>query len=110
MSRYIEKKPNNSILLHIWVKTNSKKQQILEDEENLIFYLRSKPIQNKANRELIKLIKELMEWCVNEQFFPYGIIKSPLLGKGGSLEFFVYLKIDKEHDYYEYKDEVNNLL
>ena len=59
---------------------------------------------------LKKIITELMDWCVNEDFFPYGIIKSPLLGKGGSLEFFVYLKIDKESDYYDYKNRVNYLL
>ena len=62
------------------------------------------------SKVLKKIITELMEWCVNEDFFPYGIIKSPLLGKGGSLEFFVYLKIDKESDYYDYKKKVNNLL
>ena len=42
--------------------------------------------------------------------FPHGIIKSPLLGKGGSLEFFIYLKIDNECQDFDYKNEVNNLL
>jgi len=59
---------------------------------------------------LIKIITDLIDWCVNENFFPYGIIKSPLLGKGGSLEFFIYLKIEKEGQYYDYKNKVNNLL
>jgi len=59
---------------------------------------------------LINIITGLIDWCVKENFFPYGIIKSPLLGKGGSLEFFVYLKIDKERQDFDYKNEVNNLL
>jgi predicted rRNA methylase YqxC with S4 and FtsJ domains len=62
------------------------------------------------SKVLKKIITELMEWCIYEDFFPYGIIKSPLLGKGGSLEFFVYLKIDKERQDFDYKNEVNNLL
>ncbi len=62
------------------------------------------------SKVLKEIITELIEWCVNEGFFPYGIIKSPILGKGGSLEFFVYLRIDKESDYYDYKNRVNYLL
>ena len=62
------------------------------------------------SKVLKEIITELMDWCVNEDFFPYGIIKSPLLGNGGSLEFFVFLKIDKESDYYDYKNKVNYLL
>lgn len=57
---------------------------------------------------LKKIITDLIEWC--ENFFPYGIIKSPLLGKGGSLEFFIYLKIEKESPDYDYKNRVNYLL
>ena len=59
---------------------------------------------------LIKIITDLIDWCVIENFFPYGITKSPLLGKGGSLEFFIYLKIEKKSHYYDYKNKVNNLL
>ena len=39
-----------------------------------------------------------------------GIINSPLLGKGGSIEFFIYLKINKERQDFEYKNELKNLL
>ena len=59
---------------------------------------------------LKKIITELIEWCLNEGFFPYGIIKSPILGKGGSLEFLVYLKVDKKRQDFDYKNEVDNLL
>ena len=59
---------------------------------------------------LINIITGLIDWCVKENFFPYGIIKSPLLGKGCSLEFFIYLKIEKKSHYYDYKNKVNNLL
>ena len=31
-------------------------------------------------------------------FFPIGLIKSPLLGKGGSIEFLIHIRIDKKAD------------
>ncbi len=58
---FIKIKPNNLYLLQIRVKTNSKKREILrssETDSNLTILLRSKPIQNKANRELLNLLKK----------------------------------------------------
>jgi hypothetical protein len=51
-----------------------------------------------------------MDWCVDEKLFPYGIIKSPLLGKGGSIEFLVYFKIDKTNFYLDYKNIIRDIL
>ena len=55
--------------------------------------------------DILKIINNLLEWCLNQKFFPYGIMKSPF-----TLEFFAYLKLDKESQYFDYKNEVNNLL
>ena len=43
------------------------------------------------------------------RFFPYGLIRSPLVSKKESVEFFVYLRIDKKSQYFDYKNEINKL-
>ena len=55
---FIEKKSEITFLLHINVKPNSKKQKIIDNSECLTIFLRSKPIQNRANKELISLLKK----------------------------------------------------
>lgn len=43
--------------IHVKVKTNSKEQKIIkEDENNYIIYLKKQPIDGKANQELLKLL------------------------------------------------------
>ncbi|MEM1988472.1 MAG: DUF167 family protein [Candidatus Woesearchaeota archaeon] len=44
--------------LFVNVKPNSKKVEIFEKENELFISLTSKPIQGKANQEMISLIKE----------------------------------------------------
>jgi uncharacterized protein (TIGR00251 family) len=61
---FIEIKSNNLYLLRIRVKTNSKKQEILrysDTDSNLTILLRSKPVHNKANRELLNLLKKKLK-------------------------------------------------
>ncbi len=48
---------------------------------------------------LKKILKDLTEWSLKNQFFLKGLIVSPLLGKGGSIEFLIHLKIDKEYSF-----------
>ena len=58
---FLEIKANNTYLLQVKVKTNSIKQGILpySDRDSwLSITLKSKPIKNKANKELINLIKK----------------------------------------------------
>jgi len=61
MRNYLEKKTDLSFLLRVYVKTNARKQEILETGETLVISLRAKPIQNKANRELIGLLKKKLQ-------------------------------------------------
>jgi len=58
MTKYIEKKKDNSFLLYVNIKPNSKKQEIILDEEQIIIRIRSKAFQNKANKELLGLLKK----------------------------------------------------
>jgi len=61
---FLELKPNNVYLLRIRVKTNSKKQEILQCSEIdscLTIKLHSKPVHNKANKELLNLLKKKLK-------------------------------------------------
>lgn len=46
---------------------------------------------------LKQILCELTEWGFNHKFFPQDIIKSPLLGRGGSIEYFIHFKILKRN-------------
>ena len=56
---------------------------------------------------LKSIVESLVTWCIDEKFFPYGIIKSPSVSKKESVEFFIYLKVDKESSSFNYKNEIN---
>jgi len=47
---------------------------------------------------LRKILWDLLRWNINNSFFPIGLIGSPLLGKGGSIEFLIHFRIDKEYN------------
>lgn len=61
MCNFIKKKSNDTFLLHLNVKPNSQKQEIINNEDNLTVKLRSKPVQNKANKELLNLLKKKLK-------------------------------------------------
>ena len=65
-------------------------------------------IQNP--RRLKSILLELINWNINNGFYPYGLIKSPILGKGGSIEFLIHLKINKIHSSFEYKEIIDNII
>lgn len=47
--------------LKVNVKTNSKKQKIVNSGDYFTVFLKSKPKQNKANKELLNLIKSRLQ-------------------------------------------------
>ena len=47
---------------------------------------------------LRRILWDLIGWNINNSLFPIGLIVSPLLGKGGSIEFLIHIRIDKEAD------------
>lgn len=61
----------------------------LDDETNVKVKL------NRAQdpQELYHILTGLLKWCVNNRFFPMNLIKSPILGKEGAIEFLVHLKV-----------------
>ncbi len=64
--KFLEKVRDFSYVVHIKVKPNSKKQAIIDNEEFLTILVRSKAMQNKANIELINLIKKKLEISSNQ--------------------------------------------
>lgn len=52
------------MIIKIKVKPNSGKQKIIKNNENYIAYLKSPPENNKANIELLKLLKKYFDKSV----------------------------------------------
>ena len=45
--------------------------------------------------QLFQILNDLIQWITDNHFFLYGVIKSPILGKEGSKEFFLHLRLKK---------------
>ncbi|MFX1496444.1 MAG: DUF167 domain-containing protein [Promethearchaeota archaeon] len=73
--KIIEKKLNNIFILRIKVKPNSKAQEIKIDNDFdfIRISLKSKPIQNKANKELIQLLKRHLKINAEQIQFKSGL-------------------------------------
>ncbi|MFX1392017.1 MAG: DUF167 domain-containing protein [Promethearchaeota archaeon] len=80
----IEKKSDNSYILYLNVKPNSNKQEIIKNGDKIIVRLRSKPMQNKANKELLNLLKNKFRISTNQIQIVSG---SKSLNKSIKLQF-----------------------
>ncbi|MFX1325209.1 MAG: DUF167 domain-containing protein [Promethearchaeota archaeon] len=63
--QFYEKLSNSKYLLRIRVKPNSKSVRIINNHEFITVLVRSKAIQNKANIELINLLKHKLKLTSN---------------------------------------------
>ncbi|MFX1343851.1 MAG: DUF167 domain-containing protein [Promethearchaeota archaeon] len=59
--RFLEKIDETNYILRINVKPNSKKQDIINNDKTLTIHVKSKAMKNKANKELIDLLKAKLE-------------------------------------------------
>ena len=57
----IKKITDNIFNISLTVKPGSKQRKIFQDNEKLIVSLKSHPTKNKANKELINLIKKTLD-------------------------------------------------
>ncbi|MDX1797921.1 MAG: DUF167 domain-containing protein [Candidatus Lokiarchaeia archaeon] len=64
--KFIEKSSNTTFIIKLNVKTNCKTQKVIVNEDFLTIFLRSKPIQNKANKELFNLFKTRLNMSSNQ--------------------------------------------
>ncbi|MHA1661332.1 MAG: DUF167 domain-containing protein [Promethearchaeota archaeon] len=69
----LEKKSDDCFLLRIHVKPNSKAQNIITNGDFLRINLRSKAIKNKANKELLNLLKKKMKIHSNQIIIKSGL-------------------------------------
>ncbi len=63
---FLEKHSNTIYFIRVNVKTNSKTQAIVNNVGFLTIFLTSKPIQNRANKELINLLKRKLKISSNQ--------------------------------------------
>lgn len=70
---FIEKKSNRSFILTIYVKPNSHGQKIEQDGKFLAISLKSKARRNKANKELLKLLKNKLNVSSSQVRFIAGL-------------------------------------
>jgi len=59
--------------------------------------------------KLKTILKDLIIWCEENELYPYGIIKSSLLGKGGSIEFFILIKTNKKEQNFDFREEIEKI-
>ncbi|MFX0008262.1 MAG: DUF167 domain-containing protein [Candidatus Hermodarchaeota archaeon] len=64
--KFIEKSSNSTFIIKLNVKTNCKTQKVIVNDDFLTIFLRSKPIQNKANKELLNLLKTRLSMSSNQ--------------------------------------------
>ena len=64
--RFLEKIDSNNYILRINVKPNSKQQDIINNDKTLTVHVKSKAMKNKANKELIDLLKVKLEIASNQ--------------------------------------------
>ncbi|MHA2048809.1 MAG: DUF167 domain-containing protein [Promethearchaeota archaeon] len=60
------KESDLTFLLYVKIKPNARIQKCSSDGDSLTISIRSKPIQNKANKELINLLKKKLEISANQ--------------------------------------------
>lgn len=63
---FLKKHSDTIYFISLNVKTNSKNQRIVNNGDLLTIFLNSKPIQNRANKELINLLKRKLKISSNQ--------------------------------------------
>ncbi|UCC20227.1 MAG: TlyA family RNA methyltransferase [Promethearchaeota archaeon] len=61
-------------------------------------------------KQLFQILIKLIQWSIKNQFFPYNIIKSPLLAKEGSSEFFIHLGVKKKGENLNFENLIKEML
>lgn len=63
---FIESQSDKIYFLHLNVKPNSKKINIAENGKFLTIFLLSKPVKNKANKELVNILRKKLSIPSNQ--------------------------------------------
>jgi len=97
-----------------------KSQELVKNDGDIIalvkplfeteFYEESKFNIIQDPKELREILVNLLNWSINNKIYPIGLIKSPLLGKGGSIEFFVHFKINLDNPEFDYNSRIEEII
>ncbi len=58
---------------------------------------------------LIRILDDLFEWCIDNGIYLKNIMKSPIPGKGGSIEFLAHFKMEKLPNF-KYENILKNIV
>jgi len=72
MTKFLEQLVDNSFFLRVSVKPNSKKQDIFINGDFLTIQVRSKALQNKANKEVLNLLRKKLNVSSNQLHIVLG--------------------------------------
>lgn len=64
----------------------------------------------KDPNQLFQILKDLIKWNIKNRFYPYKIVKSPILGKEGSIEFLIHLRFEKFDKNFDYNKKIREIL
>lgn len=92
------------------IKNNSDIIALVKPIFETDFYNRAKFEVIQDANQLFQILNELIQWIIENHFFLYGIIKSPIIGKEGSTEFFIHLKLKKSNINLNHKNMIKDLL
>jgi 23S rRNA (cytidine1920-2'-O)/16S rRNA (cytidine1409-2'-O)-methyltransferase len=74
------------------------------------FHSRKKLRNIKNCDQLFQILEELTRWCINHEFHIQNIIRSPILGKEGSIEFLIHLRVDETSKEINYFGKIKELV
>jgi 23S rRNA (cytidine1920-2'-O)/16S rRNA (cytidine1409-2'-O)-methyltransferase len=59
---------------------------------------------------LFRILKDLIHWNIKHKFFPHNIIRSPILGKEGSIEFLIHLRFNESNKNFDYIKRIKEIV
>ena len=74
------------------------------------FYNEDKLRIIKDKNVLRKIIYDLLEWSIKNNLFPKAVMKSPILGKSGSIEFFIHFKLESKYYNEDYDKLIKSII
>jgi len=59
---------------------------------------------------LFRILKDLIHWNIKHKFFLHNIIRSPILGKEGSIEFLIHLRFIESNTNFDYIKTIKEIV
>ncbi len=74
------------------------------------FYNKKKFKTIKNHDHLFRILKDLIHWSINHELFPHNVIRSPILGKEGSIEFLIHLRFVEPNKNFDYIKRIREII